>query len=136
MKIFFTTLISIISICHSWSQDSPENFDKFLFLFATDEQFQLERIKFPLEVVTWKSPQEAGDEIDTLHIEKENWEHDYLFANQNYRAQIFDNFEGQLRDTDERLFQWVGVETGINVKYFFKRFDGKWFLIRKEDLGD
>ncbi|NCA84410.1 MAG: hypothetical protein EOM83_02425 [Clostridia bacterium] len=55
---------------------------------------------------------------------------------ENYRPQIFDNFEGTLRDTDERLFQWIGTETGVDVKYYFKKIDGKWFLIKKENLGD
>jgi hypothetical protein len=45
--------------------------------------------------------------------------------------QIYDNFNGELRDTDERLFHWKGVETGVNVKYFFKREGGKWYLVRK-----
>jgi len=27
-------------------------------------------------------------------------------------------------------------ETGVNVKYYFKRIGGKWFLIKKENLGD
>jgi hypothetical protein len=136
MKKLILVLLVMIKCYLVFSQDYDNNFDTFLFKFATDKEFQIERIKFPLEFVTWENPEEIGGNIVTKMIQKENWQHDYFYANQNYRPQIYDNFEGNLRNTDERLFQWIGVETGVNVKYFFKKIEGKWFLIKKEQLGD
>ncbi|NLI87737.1 MAG: DUF4348 domain-containing protein [Bacteroidales bacterium] len=137
MKTIITTIVLImISICTSFSQRTNEDFNIFFFKFSVDSVFQIERIKFPLEFKTWEDPEEIGGDIVTIQIKKEDWKHDYFFMTENYRPQIFDNFEGELRDTDERLFQWIGIETGVNVKYFFKRIEGKWFLIKKENLGD
>jgi hypothetical protein len=107
-----------------------------MYEFGSDTDFQLERIKFPLEFVTWENPEEIGGNIVTHQITKDKWTHDYMYMNESYRAQVYDNFEGKLDNSDERLFQWIGVETGANVKYFFKRIEGKWFLIKKESLGD
>ncbi|MCU4154494.1 DUF4348 domain-containing protein [Carboxylicivirga sp. A043] len=136
MKKVTLFLIAIIQCSWLLCQDYDSNFDTFLFKFATDKEFQAERIKFPLEFRTWENPEEIGGEIITKSIEKAHWQHDYLYANDNYRPQIYDNFEGKLRESDERLFQWIGVETGVNVKYFFKKLDSKWFLVKKEQLGD
>ncbi len=134
MTLFF--LLIIVQNSLLCAQDYDNNFDTFLFKFATDKDFQLERIKFPLVFRTWENPEEIGGKIITKSVDKEHWEHDYLFANDNYRPQIYDNFEGKLRETNERLFQWIGIETGVNVKYYFKKLDSKWFLIKKEQLGD
>jgi hypothetical protein len=34
------------------------------------------------------------------------------------------------------MIHWFGVESGGDAKYFFKAKNGKWFLVRKEQLGD
>ncbi len=136
MKSILTIIFTLSLFYLSFGQKPKEDFNLFFFQFATEKEFQLERIKFPLEFVTWKNEDEAGGEILITRIKKEEWQHDYFFMNENYRPQIFDNFKGELNDTDERLFQWIGTETGVDVKYFFKRIDGEWFLIKKENLGD
>ena len=129
--VFLTTIMSF----KCFAQET-ESFESFFFTYSTDEDFQIERTKFPLEFVTWDNPTEIGGEVVTKYITKETWEHNYFYMDQTYRPQIFDNHEGKLRDTDERLFQWIGIETGVNSKYFFKRIDGLWYLIKMENLGD
>jgi Domain of unknown function (DUF4348) len=136
MRILFSIYCTLAFISPSFGQETKEDFDSFFFQFATEKEFQRERIKFPLEYVTWENEEDAGGKIITTKITKDEWKHDYFYMNENYRPQIFDNFEGTLRDTDERLFQWIGTETGVDVKYYFKRIDGKWYLVKKEDLGD
>jgi hypothetical protein len=136
MRIIFVMFCTFILTSPSFGQEKKENFDTFFFQFATEKEFQLERIKFPLEFVTWENEDESGGKILTKKIAYGEWQHDYFYMKENFRPQIFDNFEGTLKDTDERLFQWIGTETGVDVKYYFKRIDGKWFLIKKENLGD
>jgi|SRR5690606_15170076 len=131
-----TIIICLLASITTYGQTGKENFDAFMYQFGSDTAFQLERIKFPLEFVTWEDPTEIGGEIVTHKITKDKWKHDFMYMNESYRAQIYDNFNGELRDTDERLFQWIGVETGADVKFYFKRIDGKWFLVKKESLGD
>lgn len=131
MKIIYVLLANILLVSNLYSQYNNENFDSFFYNFSTDKEFQLERIKFPLEFITWKDEGTIGSGIET-----KTWTHDFFYMNESSVPQVYDNFEGKLKDTDERLFNWIGVETGVNVKYYFKRIDGLWHLIKKENLVD
>lgn len=55
---------------------------------------------------------------------------------EDYRPQIYYNFDGKLRNSDQRLFCWEGVENGICVQYKFQRLDGLWFLIERNDFSN
>jgi hypothetical protein len=112
--------------------EKGEDFESFIMIFATDLQFQTERIKFPLEfkLTKFKKGQKTEDNTEYLHVEK--WQHDVLFMEENFRPQIYDNFKGEIQDTDERLFVWIGINNGITEKLYFSRIKGNWFLIRKE----
>lgn len=111
-----------------------EDFMRFFWKFMTDSSFQFKRIKFPVEYVTWEY---LGGEIDTLKLNISDWEYDSFYINfASERTQIYDNFELKFQPTNERVLHWFGVETGGDAKYFFKAFDRKWFLIKKEQLGD
>jgi hypothetical protein len=136
MKYLIICIFLVLTFSIKSLAQKPENFNSFFVSYATDEKFQLDRTKFPLEFITWENPTEIGGEIVTKHITKEDWEHNYFYMNEYVRPQIYDNHESELRDTDERLFEWIGIETGANEKYFFKRIDGLWYLIKKENLGD
>jgi hypothetical protein len=136
MRIKLAIFCTFVLIHPLFGQETKEDFDAFFFQFATEKDFQLKRIIFPLQYVIWANEGEAGGRVLTKKVTKEEWKHNYFYMNENYRPQIFDNFEGTLQDTDERLFRWIGIETGIDVRYYFKRIDGKWFLIKKENLGD
>lgn len=109
-----------------------ENFDDFIYKFINDSLYQLDRIKFPLKSLV----QTDIDNVDTTEIEKGNWKIDRLFRLDNYKAQIYDNFDRELRDTDKRLFCWEGVENGIYVEYKFQRLNGRWYLIEYNDFSD
>jgi len=112
-----------------------ESFDSFFSEFMTDSSFQIQRIKFPLEYITWTD--DIGGEIDTIEINKNEWKHDYFYFNTaNERTQIYDNFELSLAKTNERLIHWYGIESGGDSKYFFIGEKGKWYLVKKEQLGD
>lgn len=137
MKFIYSLFFFMLIFSSSSAKSKSEDFDFFLSQFATDSVFQLERTLFPLKYITWKDVNEIGGEIVIKNILKDEWSHDYFFFDKtSYRPQIFDNFNGKLRDTNTRLFQWIGIETGVSVKYFFKRIKGNWFLIKKENLGD
>ncbi len=118
-----------------------EDFWLFFMKFMEDSTFQISRIKFPLTYITWKKlPNgnlDIGGEIDTVKIDRNNWLYDSFYINQaTERTQVYDNFNLQFHPTNERALHWFGVETGGDIKYFFKGFNGKWFLVKKEDLGD
>jgi len=112
-----------------------EKFSSFFWSFMTDSTFQLERINFPLEYITWKD--ELGEDIDTIKLTKEHWKYNSFYINNaSERTQIYDNFDLNLRPTNERVIHWYGVETGGDSKYYFSGKNGKWYLIKKEQLGD
>ncbi len=107
-----------------------ESFDDFIYKFLSDSLYQMERIKFPLKSQQWDM-----DEVDSSRIERKDWKMITLFWGEQYRPQIYDNFERELRDTNERLFCWEGIENGINVQYRFSRIDGLWYLIEFSDFS-
>jgi len=53
-----------------------------------------------------------------------------LFWRDEYRPQIYDNFKREIRDTDQRLFCWEGIENGINIEYKFSRIEGSFQIVR------
>ncbi len=110
-----------------------EDFDTFFYQFMSDQNFQKSRINFPLTFIHFKDDY-PGEETDTTFLTKEKWEHSHYFLNETYIPIIYDNYEMKLRNTNERVFVWSGVENGIYVTSFFQRIEGKWFLIKKEDL--
>ena len=110
-----------------------ENFESFLIKFMGDTLFQLNRIKFPLEYVTWHD--EMGEEIDTLSVNMADWKHESLYFNYaTERTQIYNNFDLEIEDTNERVIHWYGIEHGMDRKYYFWRFKGEWFLIKSVHL--
>lgn len=110
-----------------------EDFNRFFYTFMTDSNFQKNRIKFPLKYNTY--------DIDSmkdikLEIQKSEWEfNSFYFNSSSERTQIYDNFELNFQPTNQRLLHWYGIETGGDSRYYFEGFEGKWFLIKKEDSG-
>jgi len=144
LKDLFMNKFIVLIICLScsfplFSQENKkidrekvhENFDDFLEKFATDSLFQTERIKFPVEVVTLD---DDFNEI-TKKVSKSNWKMDYIFYGGEKVVQIYDNFKSEIKDTDERLLHWHGIDNGISILYYFKRIDGLWYLIKFEDTS-
>ena len=114
---------------------SNEKFNSFFWNFMTDSTFQVSRIKFPMKYITWKD--ELGGDIDTIKINKTEWKYDSFYINTaSERTQIYDNFNLNFRPSNERVLHWYGVESGGDIKYYFIGFNGKWYLTKKEQLGD
>ena len=114
-----------------------ENFNDFIERFSTDSIFQISRVSFPLEFIF------VNDEsfmIDTTYIFKEDY---VVLKNEFYNSLrkyveaypiVYDNFECNLSKSDERVFRWKGF-TGMDVRYYFRRIDGKWRLLRMSSIG-
>jgi hypothetical protein len=120
---------------------SNEDFWTFFWKFMTDSSFQTTRIKFPVDYVTWKElPNgniDLGGEIVTIKIAAKDWKYDNFYINTaNERTQVYDNFNLKFQPTNERVLHWFGVETCGDSRYYFKGFDGEWYLVKKEQLGN
>lgn len=126
-------LVILLSSYQVYSQQKiNEDFDKFFEEFSFNEEFQKSRIKFPLLTIRNNLDYTA---YDTVYIKKEEWKYNSFYFRTEWGAkgQIYDSFKHELRDTDERVFEWRGIGNGIHDLYFFKRINGKWYLIKNID---
>ena len=131
-KIIIISLILLLNHQIILSQSEREEFDSFFYKFSTDSSFQIKRIQFPLLKI---SPDNVLDNPDSTKILEKDWQHNYFYfaSNSTSRPQIYDSFSAKLNDTDERVFAWLGIETGVQIYYFFKRIEGTWYLIKIKD---
>jgi len=113
--------------------NKDEKFTEFIYEFVTDSIFQMSRIRFPLEKIIYKDAE--YDETEIQLITEKEWKHIILFFDMDYQLQLYDNFDCKLRNSDERVYAYEGVENGINIKYYFKKIKSKWYLIKMEDLS-
>ena len=110
-----------------------EDFNNFFYTFMTDSIFQKSRIKFPFVYHT--TDIDSMEELKIIIKETEWAFNPFYFNTASERTQIYDNFELKYQPSNERLLHWYGVESGGDSRYFFKGFNGKWFLVKKWDSG-
>ena len=107
-----------------------ETFDDFLKKFKSDSLFQIERVKFPLTLVTW----DDDDKLTTEEIELESWRH------LSFDKVVTGEIDGYTRETkiyaDSAKIELRGVDNGIYVDYVFTKVDGQWRLTTKRDYSD
>lgn len=123
--IIFLIALGILPL-FGYSQN--EKFDEFIHEFCNDSVFQVSRVKFPLLCLSWDM--EVDKEIE-IYIKKEAYRFDRLFYNNQSDGYtvFYDNFDLKIPDTDEMVFRYKGF-TDMDIRYYFKRTSGKWFLIR------
>lgn len=121
------------TVSHTSVEAEPEDaadelFDDFIFNYASDEALQRQRTVFPL-------PYNDGETVSG--IEEESWEHDNLFARQNYYTMLFDKESDMEMVGDTALtsvqVEWIFLKTRVVKKYNFQRDKGRWML-RSIDL--
>lgn len=117
----------------SVSVKSTEDFNDFFILFSKNEKFQLERILYPF-------PHFSLDSVENIvcdTLKQGQWQYVDLLPNGSSFTSIYDNFKHELRATDERVFALEGVEVEDEggTYYYFKRINGLWYLIKREDFS-
>lgn len=112
-----------------------ESFSTYLDEYLTNPQFQAARTKFPVEYIHWENDVPgAAVVLDSVGIE--GWPFQQLYmADFSYVPQIYDNWEGEMRPSDERLIHLKGIENGMDYKFFFQAIKGSWYLVKVENLG-
>jgi len=113
-----------------------ESFDHFLSRFCEDSLFQMERISFPLPRLYFDLDgllSGKGDSYDTVYVDKSKWKFNRLyfdlFEMGSGITEFYDNFDCKYRDTGEMVFRYVGLFTDVDLRYYFKRIRGKWYLV-------
>lgn len=136
MKIIlrlFSTIFSAVIIfgmlsCNtsrglSLTGSKVEDFDKFYDRFHKDVNFQMSRIKFPLE----------GEYVDGAQTEK--WDKNNWIM---MKEKIYDidrsQFKVQYKKTEDSFFQKVWLENaGFSAEYRFELIGKKWYLVYAVD---
>jgi hypothetical protein len=118
----------------SFAQDSNQDFNSFSYKFFSDSTSQIESIKFPLIKIIWNS---ETDDFDTSYVKSTQWIYsDFNFFKNNFNVQLYDSFQKSLRNTNERVISFEGVENGMQLNLYFKYSSSKWWLIKLEDFSD
>ncbi|KAA6320205.1 hypothetical protein EZS27_029994 [termite gut metagenome] len=100
-----------------------ELFDDFIYHFTSDPKLQKQRILFPLPY----------NNLNALSkIEKKDWQHDSLYAGENFYSVIFDREDDMELPKDTSLtfvqVEWISPESRTLKKYCFKRIKRTWYL--------
>lgn len=110
---------------------ADELFDDFVFNFVANRKLQMERIEFPLPVIS--------DEKEE-HIQRGKWKMERFFVEQDYYTLIFDNPQQMelLNDTalTTAIVEKIYLDDRQVKQYVFNRKRGRWMLaeIRHQSL--
>lgn len=107
-----------------------ESFADFLYNFAMDEKLQRSRIVFPL-------PYYMDKEED--YVQKEDWQHDPLFSQQEFYTMLYDTMddlelEKDTTSTSVRI-EWIDLKSDKIKRYYFERIKGLWTLEAIDDAS-
>ena len=108
-----------------------ESFDDFFVEFMEKPEYQKSRIQFPLLSITAHM---ESDKNDTAKVERHQWKfNDFKSLRAGTQVRQYDNFERKLHESDERVVSLMGNDNGIMYSYYFKRIEGRWYLVRVLD---
>lgn len=104
----------------------------FLYNFASDEDFQLSRIIFPLSFY---------NDTTVERLTEEGWHFDPLFSNDNVYTVIFDKEEDLELEKGESFISvqldWIYLKDRHIKRYYFELKDDLWYLeaVNKENIS-
>lgn len=100
--------------------DANANFTDFAYQFGFNSNFQKSRTKFPLEF----------DNLGSVTTINENkWIADKLYSNLESFTEIGNGLNKNSK-SNERVFSWIKLKSGISKNYYFKKENDHWFLVK------
>jgi len=128
LKSLFVVCVLVGS---TWAGDNAvrqEGFDDFFTEFMENPEYQKSRIQFPILSLSY---QMESDKADSIRIDRAHWRYnEFKTLRTGTQVRQFDNFARKTRDTDERVISLIGNDNGIQFSYFFRRVEGRWFLVQ------
>lgn len=107
-----------------------EDFDQFIQKFSTYESFQLQRIKFPINVIIPNTEHEGMAPIEET-IGRYDWEILDLTYDSTYVTRPYDQYFQDVRyGKDTTVVEIRGIDNGIYADYYFALMDDKWYLVK------
>ena len=103
---------------------ADELFDDFLFNFAANRKLQMERIIFPLRMVT-------DNKVET--VDRKKWQMEHFFMRQGYYTELFDSERHMeiVKDTsvNQAVVEKIFFDSHTVCQYDFRRLKGAWMLV-------
>lgn len=110
-----------------------ENFEDFFNKFRSDSLFQVERVKFPLQLVTW----DIDDNLASEEINRENWRHLRFEYKNEFKTREIDAYTQEIKIyADSAKIELRGVDNGIQIDYVFNKVNGQWTLTTERDYSN
>jgi hypothetical protein len=95
-----------------------------VFNFAANRKLQMERIVFPLRMVT-------GDKVEM--VDRQKWQMERFFMRQGYYTELFDSEHHMeiVKDTsvNQAVVEKIYFDTQTVSQYDFRRLKGAWMLV-------
>lgn len=113
--------------------DGGEDFLTFYEHFANDSAFQRSRLKDPLAFVT-SDPDDEFEILETT-LEEGQW---FAFRPPMMKGKLTNVRYGQTEKltSKSKIVEFKGFGNGFNNVLYFERNNGKWELVKFEDLSD
>lgn len=106
-----------------------EDFNMFVERFSNEESFQMQRIKFPINIVVPDADDEGMAPIEET-ISKYDWEQLDLTYDSTYLTRPYDQYYQVVRfKNDTAIVEIRGINNGIYADYYFALIDKKWYLV-------
>lgn len=119
----------VLSSTNDVALADSEEFDKFIQKFSTEESFQIERIKFPINIIV---PDAGHEGMAPMHeiIGKYDWEMIDLSYDSTFLTRPYDQYYQAVRFTnDTAVVEIRGIDNGIYADYYFSLINKKWYLV-------
>lgn len=108
---------------------ADELFDDFVFNFAANRKLQMERILFPLRMVT-------DDKVET--VDRQQWKMEHFFMHQGYYTELFDNERHMevVKDTsvNQAVVEKIFFDSQKVSQYYFRRLKSAWMLVEVRSI--
>lgn len=119
----------VLSSTNDVALADSEEFDKFIQKFSTEESFQIERIKFPINIIV---PDAGHEGMAPMHeiIGKYDWEMIDLSYDSTFLTRPYDQYYQAVHFTnDTAVVEIRGIDNGIYADYYFSLINKKWYLV-------
>jgi hypothetical protein len=108
--------------------EAKEDFSTFLTKFKSSEEFQMQRVIFPLKYTQFQDFD--MDNLDTTIVKA-----DYICQDLEFKEEYFYKIiDGD--SMEEKLYEITGKECGIYVLYHFHLKNNEWYLVKLDDLSN
>ncbi|MGI6571845.1 MAG: DUF4348 domain-containing protein [Fermentimonas sp.] len=106
-----------------------EEFDLFLQKFSEQRSFQLNRVKFPINVTVPNADHEGMAPIEET-IGRYEWEMLDFTYDSTFLTRPYDQYYQVVRfRNDTAVVQIRGIDNGIYADYYFELIEKQWYLV-------